>query len=140
MKPTLQLRIGQQLTMTPQLQQAIRLLQLSSLELQAEIQEALEANPLLESTEDDVSPEQETSQDKSNNDNLEESEHHSSIDTHEALSQEVVAKDLPVDTQWDNWDASPPSSGSSRNSNFGSMAKARANDARLTMPPLSSPG
>ncbi len=48
MKQSLQLRIGQQLTMTPQLQQAIRLLQLSSLELEAEIQEALESNPLLE--------------------------------------------------------------------------------------------
>ena len=34
--------------MTPQLQQAIRLLQLSSIELQTEIQEALETNPLLE--------------------------------------------------------------------------------------------
>ncbi|WP_421196996.1 hypothetical protein, partial [Aeromonas jandaei] len=41
MKPTLQLRLGQSLTMTPQLQQAIRLLQLSSLELQQEIQQAL---------------------------------------------------------------------------------------------------
>ena len=39
MRPTLQLRIGQQLTMTPQLQQAIKLLQLSTLELQQEIQE-----------------------------------------------------------------------------------------------------
>ena len=48
MRPTLQLRIGQQLTMTPQLQQAIKLLQLSTLELQQEIQEALESNPLLE--------------------------------------------------------------------------------------------
>ena len=38
--------------MTPQLQQAIRLLQLSSLELQAEIQEALESNPLLDVEED----------------------------------------------------------------------------------------
>jgi len=47
-KQSLQLRLGQQLTMTPQLQQAIRLLQLSSLELEAEIQEALESNPLLE--------------------------------------------------------------------------------------------
>ncbi|MCP3674738.1 MAG: RNA polymerase factor sigma-54 [Gammaproteobacteria bacterium] len=115
MKPTLQLRIGQQLTMTPQLQQAIRLLQLSSLELQAEIQEALEANPLLESTEDDIPSEQGTNQEKTADDNLDNSEHHSSIDTHEALSQEVVAKDLPVDTQWDNWEASPPSSGSSNN-------------------------
>ena len=48
MRPTLQLRIGQQLTMTPQLQQAIKLLQLSTLELQQEIQEVLESNPLLE--------------------------------------------------------------------------------------------
>ncbi|MGL4735045.1 MAG: RNA polymerase factor sigma-54, partial [Enterovibrio sp.] len=48
MKPSLQLKLGQQLAMTPQLQQAIRLLQLSSLELQQEIQLALEKNPLLE--------------------------------------------------------------------------------------------
>ena len=40
MKQSLQLKIGQQLAMTPQLQQAIRLLQLSTLELQTEIQEA----------------------------------------------------------------------------------------------------
>ena len=51
MRPTLQLKMGQQLTMTPQLQQAIRLLQLSSLELQAEIQDALDSNPLLDSDE-----------------------------------------------------------------------------------------
>jgi len=48
MKPSLQLRIGQQLTMTPQLQQAIRLLQLPALELQATIREALETNVMLE--------------------------------------------------------------------------------------------
>lgn len=53
MKPTLQLQIGQHLTMTPQLQQAIRLLQLSALELQTEVQEALEANPLLEAGDSD---------------------------------------------------------------------------------------
>lgn len=52
MKQTLQLKLGQQLTMTPQLQQAIRLLQLSTLELQTEIQEALETNPMLEATEE----------------------------------------------------------------------------------------
>ena len=57
MKQTLQLRLGQQLTMTPQLQQAIRLLQLSSLELQNEIQEILETNPMLEMTEDSPSAE-----------------------------------------------------------------------------------
>ncbi|MFK7955693.1 MAG: RNA polymerase factor sigma-54 [Lysobacterales bacterium] len=48
MKPALQLRLGQQLKMTPQLQQAIKLLQLSSQELETELLEALETNPLLE--------------------------------------------------------------------------------------------
>lgn len=48
LKPSIQLRLGQSLTMTPQLQQAIRLLQLSTLELQTQIQEALEENPMLE--------------------------------------------------------------------------------------------
>ena len=48
MKQTLSLKLGQQLTMTPQLQQAIRLLQLSSLDLQQEIQTALDSNPMLE--------------------------------------------------------------------------------------------
>jgi RNA polymerase sigma-54 factor len=51
MKQSLDLRLGQHLTITPQLQQAIRLLQLSSAELQQEIQEALESNPLLEERE-----------------------------------------------------------------------------------------
>jgi len=52
LKPSLQLRLGQSLSITPQLQQAIRLLQLSSLELQTEIQDIFESNPLLEKDED----------------------------------------------------------------------------------------
>jgi len=48
LKPSLQLKLGQTLTMTPQLQQAIRLLQLPVLDLNAEIQEALEENIMLE--------------------------------------------------------------------------------------------
>lgn len=48
MKQSLQLKIGQSLTMTPQLQQAIKLLQMSTLDLQQEITRALEENPLLE--------------------------------------------------------------------------------------------
>ena len=52
MKPSIQLRLTQHLTMTPQLQQAIRLLQLSTLDLKQEIQDALESNPLLETLED----------------------------------------------------------------------------------------
>ena len=52
MKQSLDLRLGQHLTITPQLQQAIRLLQLSSIELQQEIQQVLESNPLLEEKEE----------------------------------------------------------------------------------------
>ncbi|MBB3191645.1 RNA polymerase factor sigma-54 [Halomonas cerina] len=48
LKASLQLRVGTQLTMTPQLQQAIALLQLSTLDLRQEIQQALESNPMLE--------------------------------------------------------------------------------------------
>ena len=48
MKQTLQLRLGQHLTLTPQLQQSIRLLQLSTLELNAEVERMLQENPLLE--------------------------------------------------------------------------------------------
>ncbi|MDN6179542.1 MAG: RNA polymerase factor sigma-54 [Halomonas subglaciescola] len=48
MKASLQLRVGTQLTMTPQLKQAIALLQLSTLDLRQEIQQALDANPLLD--------------------------------------------------------------------------------------------
>jgi RNA polymerase sigma-54 factor len=53
LKPALQLKLGQQLTMTPQLQQAIRLLQLPVLELQAQVLEALESNVMLEAEEDE---------------------------------------------------------------------------------------
>jgi RNA polymerase sigma-54 factor len=52
MKTVLQTRLGQQLTLTPQLRQAIRLLQLSAAELELEINAAVEANPLLELTDD----------------------------------------------------------------------------------------
>ncbi|MDD2948699.1 MAG: RNA polymerase factor sigma-54 [Rugosibacter sp.] len=48
MKQSLQLRVSQHLALTPQLQQAIRLLQLSTLELHAEVDQALQENPLLE--------------------------------------------------------------------------------------------
>lgn len=53
MKQTLQLRLGQQLTMTPQLQQAIKLLQMSTLDLQQEIQQVLDSNMMLEVAEEE---------------------------------------------------------------------------------------
>jgi len=48
MKPTLQFRLSQHLTLTPQLQQSIRLLQLSTIELNQEIERLLMENPILE--------------------------------------------------------------------------------------------
>lgn len=51
MKPRLQASLGQHLVMTPQLRQAIRLLQLSAVELEAELVGAVESNPLLDWTE-----------------------------------------------------------------------------------------
>lgn len=58
MKQVLETKLGQQLTLTPQLQQAIRLLQLSAQDLAKEIQEGLENNPMLELTDEaDSTPE-----------------------------------------------------------------------------------
>lgn len=129
MKPTLQLKLGHSLTMTPQLQQAIRLLQLSTLDLQQEIQEALESNPMLEVNEQEV----ETSADKHENNTQQPSaEQSKSNDEHpsettstsddtdnslEATDQwddKVIPNELEVDTNWDDLYqvAGPGSSGS----------------------------
>ena len=56
MKPSLQLKLGQTLTMTPQLQQAIRLLQMPALELQAHIREQLADNRLIRPKADYAGP------------------------------------------------------------------------------------
>lgn len=55
MKPSLQLRVSQQLALTPQLQQSIKLLQLSTLELEQEIERVLAENPMLERADDPAS-------------------------------------------------------------------------------------
>jgi len=96
MKQTLQLRIGQQLTMTPQLQQAIRLLQLSTLELQTEVQDALESNPMLEQ-EDGENDQPET--ENSAADTAE-----SSSDSAQGAegSNETIPDELPTDSNWDD--------------------------------------
>jgi len=54
MKPSLQVRLSQHLALTPQLQQSIRLLQLSTLELHQEVEQMLEQNPFLEAEEDNA--------------------------------------------------------------------------------------
>ncbi len=102
--------MGQQLTMTPQLQQAIRLLQLSTLDLQQEIQEALESNPMLER--------QEEGEDFDNSDPMaDNAEHKPAAETQETSFQETTAanenleegewneripNELPVDTAWED--------------------------------------
>lgn len=117
MRPTLQLKMGQQLTMTPQLQQAIRLLQLSSLELQQEIQDALDSNPLLDADEEhnqaeSVEDNKELVQESSSaaDDEVEWSKEE--INTDEALQSETISDELPTDSSWDDYmSAAPASSG-----------------------------
>src|SRR5574343_38692 len=58
MKPSLQLRMSQQLALTPQLQQSIRLLQLSTLELSQEVDQMLDENPFLERADDEIPSDQ----------------------------------------------------------------------------------
>jgi RNA polymerase sigma-54 factor len=94
MKQSLQLRIGQSLTMTPQLQQAIRLLQLSTLELQTEIQQTLESNPLLEM--DDGTSVEVTEPESAAN-----GEEHESTITAEG-KPDSIPDELPVDSNWED--------------------------------------
>ncbi|MFM2482965.1 RNA polymerase factor sigma-54 [Celerinatantimonas sp. YJH-8] len=101
MKAALQLRLGQQLTMTPQLQQAIRLLQLSTLDLQQEIQEALDANPLLEA-EDNLQDSSPQDPDQISDDDSITASDSSQLETTEAISNETMGDDLPVDSTWDD--------------------------------------
>ena len=102
MKPTLQLRLGQSLAMTPQLQQAIRLLQLSTLELQQEIQQALDANPLLEQEEsEDLESLSDQERAEAQTEERHEAADDSQLNTSEALNQENMPDELPMDTTWD---------------------------------------
>ena len=98
MKPSLQLRIGQSLAMTPQLQQAIKLLQLSSLELQEEIQEIFESNPMLEKEDEDLGDENQESTASQNNE-----ESHTAIEEREInAEQDHIADELAVDSNWED--------------------------------------
>ncbi|MGL4938990.1 RNA polymerase factor sigma-54 [Shewanella sp.] len=116
MKASLQLKLGQQLTMTPQLQQAIRLLQLSSLELQQEIQQALDSNPLLELEEEQfvAPPERQhtlADTDFSEASTLPAEKDSSTVDTAESLTKESMPDELPMDTTWDEVFTASPNSG-----------------------------
>ena len=100
MKQTLRLKTSQSLTMTPQMQQQMRLLQLSNIELQIEVQELLESNIML--------AEDETEQ---NTKNLESNEDQK-LDTAEKSTKDLLENnainDLDIDITWDeNFDSTP---------------------------------
>ncbi|MCI0667120.1 MAG: RNA polymerase factor sigma-54 [Methylococcaceae bacterium] len=92
MKQSLQLRISQQLTMTPQLQQAIRLLQLSTLDLHQEIQQVLDSNLMLEIAEDEPAQSDEVPDEKRTE----------LRETTSEGSQTDIPDELPVDSSWED--------------------------------------
>lgn len=106
MKQSLQLRIGQSLTMTPQLQQAIKLLQLSTLELQTEIQEALESNPMLEveesSQEEHNTDQNSQSPESTNTESQENTPETTETNTELNTQTDNLPDELPVDTAWED--------------------------------------
>ena len=133
MKQSLQLKMGQSLTMTPQLQQAIRLLQLSTLDLQNEIQEALDSNPMLEVNEDHHEANSENNNDTSTENTHENNEPvdnfsapektkettNTTESTEEAATdsdwEQNIPSDLPVDVSWDDvYQSSAPATSSAQ--------------------------
>lgn len=145
MKQSLQLKMGQHLTMTPQLQQAIRLLQLSTLDLQQEIQSALESNPMLEVNEESEqangAKDSENTQSDSEDFNGQSEASSPDIDESAGLNgsavsselpeantevasdsddnwQDNIPEDLPVDTQWDDVYTSMPAPSSQASGEF----------------------
>ena len=126
MQQGLQLKLGSQLTMTPQLQQAIRLLQLSTLDLQQEVIEQLYNNPLLETDEEHHSSASSENQDEQQSNQTSED---IDLNTDDPLTQDL-ARDAsePTVTETDetmsvenfeptaadnNWDSYSSSSSSS---------------------------
>lgn len=98
MKPSLQLKLSQNLTMTPQLQQAIRLLQLSSLELHTEIQNALDSNMMLEVDDGEVEEEAYVAEAPAAKEETTETE----LELKDNIDNSEIPEELPVDTAWDD--------------------------------------
>jgi RNA polymerase sigma-54 factor len=115
MKQSIQLRLGQHLSMTPQLQQAIKLLQLSNLQLQQEIQAQLESNfMLMEGDEDEIYQLAEDTDPRllheASSEPLRPQE--LTIDREVRAESSEMPDELPVDTHWDDiYDNYLPSTG-----------------------------
>ncbi len=111
MKQSIQLRLGQHLTMTPQLQQAIRLLQLSTVELNMEVQEALDSNMMLEVADDDFNEDagkddaSELNGSKTNASDTQSDANDNAMDSFDSSTAEGVQDipdELPVDSAWED--------------------------------------
>jgi RNA polymerase sigma-54 factor len=103
-KPSLQVRLSQHITLTPQLQQSIRLLQLSTLELQQEIEQMLEQNPFLE-TEEEAEPAFDRSLEPPSASaavNTERDEAEARSESGESGGDEPAAVDAAERDEWDN--------------------------------------
>lgn len=101
MKQSIQIRLGNQITMTPQLQQAIRLLQLSQFDLQAEIQQNLNSNIMLELDEDEEILDF----------SLQDDSESSNLDSSDGLNEEggevvdnIISDNIPNDLADSDWD------------------------------------
>lgn len=127
--------------MTPQLQQAIRLLQLSSMELSVEIQQALDSNMMLE-LEDDVDDEivdyandlSVTAPTPTEHEHDDDGIDGDDIDNYVASTTEDISEDLPVDSNWDEIvDSNIPASGTGPNNddNGGDFESVRGNQESL---------
>ena len=135
MKQTLALRMGQQLAMTPQLQQAIRLMQLSALELKTEVRQTIEANPLLDLVEENdeelasdtgedpfddgpgddpaLDDEEQLTAEGATGDSEDSEDPAFGTEAAETPgSIEEIPEDLPVDVTWDDVYQPPPTSAS----------------------------
>jgi RNA polymerase sigma-54 factor len=116
MKQSIQLRLGQHLTMTPQLQQAIKLLQLSTIDLRREIQEALDTNYMLEETDEAESFQSgeatEPEQGPTENPEVSLIRHEEGVEREVQGETNEIPDELPVDTRWDDvYDSYLPSPG-----------------------------
>ena len=99
MKQSLQLRLSQHLAMTPRLQQAIRLLQLSTMELHTEVQDALDSNLMLEPDEEDTS----------------------GLGSETEVAPADIPRELPVDSVWEDIYDSSPVNNIGSNGEFGGI-------------------
>ena len=126
MKPGLSLRVSQHLALTPQLQQSIRLLQLSTLELASEVEQMLDDNPFLE-REDDAAPREEFGLARADTRVSEGDRIHEAASTTDDPS---AAGDAPVDSLLpDSWDGDGSVEVTPDDSEWGGDAPARARGA-----------